>query len=112
MPRLFCYGTLQRKDVQTAVFGRELAGTSDALRLYRLERVPILDADAAAELAQTHYFNAVPSEDPHDAVVGTLFELTEDDLSAADRYEEDAAYRRVEVTLESGARAWVFRIPA
>ncbi len=41
------------------------------------------------------YFNAEPSDKPEDAVAGTLFEITEQELAAADIYEEDAGYRRI-----------------
>ena len=45
---------------------------------------------------------------PEDAVPGTVFEITAHELAAADQYEEGAAYRRIPVTLRSGAQAWVY----
>jgi gamma-glutamylcyclotransferase (GGCT)/AIG2-like uncharacterized protein YtfP len=41
-------------------------------------------------------------------VSGTVFELTDAELAAADRYEEPAAYQRRTVTLASGKQAWVY----
>jgi len=41
---------------------------------------------------------------PEDAVV---FEITDQELAAADKYEDVAEYRRISVTLRSGDQAWV-----
>jgi gamma-glutamylcyclotransferase (GGCT)/AIG2-like uncharacterized protein YtfP len=41
-------------------------------------------------------------------VSGTAFEVSEAELAAADEYEKQAAYVRIEVTLASGAQAWVY----
>jgi gamma-glutamylcyclotransferase (GGCT)/AIG2-like uncharacterized protein YtfP len=92
---LFSYGTLQNKNVQIANFGRELTGREDALTGYARRAVGI-------------YANAEPSSDPDDAVTGTVFEVTEQELAAADKYEEPANYRRILVTLRSGVQAWVY----
>ena len=105
---LFSYGTLQYKNVQIANFGRELTGRKDALPGYTRGRVPITDPEVVASSGETYYANAVPSPNPEDAVSGTVFEITGQDLAAADKYEEPAAYRRVSVTLMSGDRAWVY----
>ncbi len=43
-----------------------------------------------------------------DEVSGTLFEISDDELEKADRYEEPASDYRVEVTLRSGRRAWIY----
>jgi gamma-glutamylcyclotransferase (GGCT)/AIG2-like uncharacterized protein YtfP len=40
-------------------------------------------------------------------VPGTVFEVTEEELSQADAYEADD-YERVQAPLESGGRAWVY----
>ncbi len=110
MERLFSYGTLQRTDVQIAAFGRELAGRPDVLSGYCLTRVPIQDPAAAAELGETHYFNVEPAPGAGEEVPGLLFELTLEELTAADRYEEDAGYGRIRVTLRSGQTCWVYLI--
>jgi gamma-glutamylcyclotransferase (GGCT)/AIG2-like uncharacterized protein YtfP len=105
---LFSYGTLQDKNVQSANFGRELMGREDALTSYSRGRVPITDVEVVASSGESYYANAVPSSNPADAVSGTVFEVTEEDLTAADLYEEPAGYRRISVMLRSGVRAWVY----
>ena len=37
-----------------------------------------------------------------------MFEITDDELAATDRYEQAAAYTRIAATLASGAKAWVY----
>ena len=105
---LFSYGTLQNKNVQIANFGRELAGREDGLPGYARRMVPIMDPEVVASSGESHYANAEPSSNPEDAVSGTVFEITERELAAADKYEEVAEYRRISVTLRSGYRAWVY----
>ena len=105
---LFSYGTLQYKSVQIANFGRELTGREDALPGYARRMVPILDPRVVASSGESHYANAEPSANPEDAVHGTVFVVTEQELAAADLYEEDADYRRISVTLRSGDQAWVY----
>jgi gamma-glutamylcyclotransferase (GGCT)/AIG2-like uncharacterized protein YtfP len=104
---LFSYGTLQKKEVQRASFGRELAGRRDALPGYVRRLIPIADP-AAAAAGDTHYANAEPSPDPHAEVAGMVFEIMPQELAAADLYEAPAGYERILVTLRSGARAWVY----
>ena len=105
---LFSYGTLQDKKVQIANFGRELTGRQDALPGYARRIVAIIDPNVAALSGETHYANAEQSFNPEDVVSGTVFEITEQELRAADKYEEGADYRRVFVTLRSGDQAWVY----
>lgn len=45
---LFSYGTLQLEAVQMATFGRQLAGTSDALRAFELVLLKIEDQTVVA----------------------------------------------------------------
>jgi gamma-glutamylcyclotransferase (GGCT)/AIG2-like uncharacterized protein YtfP len=96
---LFSYGTLQNKKVQIATFGRELTGRKDALAGY---------VRGVVAIAESHYENVEPSSDPNDTVLGTVFEISEQELAAADKYEEVARYRRIIVTLRSGDEAWVY----
>jgi gamma-glutamylcyclotransferase (GGCT)/AIG2-like uncharacterized protein YtfP len=105
---LFSYGTLQNKNVQVANFGRELTGREDALPGYVRRLMATMDPEIAALTGESHYANVEPSSNPEDAVSGTVFEITEQELAATDRYEEDAEYRRISVTLRSGAQAWVY----
>jgi gamma-glutamylcyclotransferase (GGCT)/AIG2-like uncharacterized protein YtfP len=107
VPLLFSYGTLQRDDVQLATFGRRLPGQQDQLPGFERSRVAIEDA-AVVPGGETHYQNAVPSSRNDSRVAGTVFEVTDDELAAADEYERPAAYARTPVTLASGKRAWVY----
>ena len=109
MPLLFSYGTLQDGDVQTATFGRVLHGERDELPGYVPALVRIAQPEVAAAAGRTHYDNVRESGREADRVRGTVFDITEAELAAADRYEEDAGYSRVVVTLASGTRAWVYR---
>ena len=105
---LFSYGTLQNKNVQIATFGRELTGRKDALPGYARRMVSVVAPKVAALSGESQYPNVEPSSNPEDAVSGIVFEITEQELAAADEYEEDAEYRRIVVTLRSGSHAWVY----
>ena len=96
---LFSYGTLQRKDVQLATFGRELKGRKDSLPGY---------ARAITEAGGVLYYNIEPSSSPDDAVSGTVFEIAEKELAVADTYEKGITYRRIFLKLQSGVEAWVY----
>jgi gamma-glutamylcyclotransferase (GGCT)/AIG2-like uncharacterized protein YtfP len=41
-------------------------------------------------------------------VTGTVLDVTDEELAAADAFEAPAKYGRIEVTLASGKRAWVY----
>ena len=104
---LFSYGTLQDKAVQMANFGRLLAGRPDTLPGYTLLPITIGDPAVVALSGKAQHMIAKPSERSGDEVTGMVFELTAEELAAADRYEV-ADYTRAEVTLKSGVRAWVY----
>lgn len=107
MPLLFSYGTLQQDDVQRATFGHLLAGQADALPGYSQEMVAIDDPQVVATSGKTHHPIVKPSGQAADHVAGTVFEITDEELANADRYEV-AAYTRVAVVLASGRQAWVY----
>ena len=104
--RLFSYGTLQKVEVQMASFGRVLNGHADTLPGWRQAMVEITDADVIAKSGKTHHPIVLPGR-RDDSVTGTVFEITAEELAAADRYEV-ADYKRVSVTLASGLTAWVY----
>jgi gamma-glutamylcyclotransferase (GGCT)/AIG2-like uncharacterized protein YtfP len=108
MPLLFSYGTLQQEDVQRSTFGRLLRGRPDALPAFEPSQVKIADAALAASLRRTHHANVTYNGRTDSRVGGTVFEITDQDLAAADRFEQIAAYERISVTLASGAKAWVY----
>jgi gamma-glutamylcyclotransferase (GGCT)/AIG2-like uncharacterized protein YtfP len=108
MPLLFSYGTLQQEDVQLSTFGRLLHGQRDELPGFEQSLVPIENPQILATSGRTHHANATFNGRSDCRVSGTVFEITDDELAAADRYEEIAAYTRVGATLASGKQAWVY----
>ncbi|HEY1969456.1 MAG TPA: gamma-glutamylcyclotransferase family protein [Pseudonocardia sp.] len=105
--RLFSYGTLRQREVQLANFGRELVGHPDSLPGYSSTLVEITDPEVVAVSGSAWHPIVAPSDDPAASVPGTVFEITAEELLAADEYEVDD-YARVEVTMASGVRAWVY----
>jgi len=99
MPRLFSYGSLQQASVQLATFGRLLPGKRDGLAGFAI---------AMLQRGGKQLANAVRSARPWQQVDGTLFEITEAELLAADAYERADSYARIPVTLASGTDAWMY----
>ena len=92
---LFSYGTLQDREVQLSTFGRALVGERDSLPEYSQTSCgPHLNVQFTGQLS--------------DFVEGTRFEVTRTELEEADNYEATADYKRIEVELKSGRRAWVY----
>jgi gamma-glutamylcyclotransferase (GGCT)/AIG2-like uncharacterized protein YtfP len=104
---LFSYGTLRQAEVQMASFGRLLAGQPDALPGYASVMLEITDPDVVAKSGLKFHPIVVETGNPADEVAGTLFSITEAELAAADAYEV-SDYKRIEVVLKSGKRAWVY----
>jgi hypothetical protein len=104
---LFSYGTLQQDGVQLATFGRMLEGTPDVLAGHRLAPLSISDPDVIALSGKGVHTIARCTGNPLDRIAGVVFELIAAELAASDSYEVDA-YERIELTLESGRRAWVY----
>jgi hypothetical protein len=107
MPFLFSYGTLQQEDVQLSTFGRTLTGRSDQLENFEQSMVLIEDQEVKAKSGKTHHPIVKFTGRSSDRVDGTVFEITEVELGAADAYEVDA-YKRIAVILASGLGAWVY----
>jgi gamma-glutamylcyclotransferase (GGCT)/AIG2-like uncharacterized protein YtfP len=110
MPLLFSYGTLQQESVQLSTFGRSLRGEADALPCFESAIISARDAVTRrpASRSGTYHMNVIYNGRDDSRVGGTVFEITDDELAAADRYERRAAYVRIEATLASGRRAWVY----
>lgn len=104
---LFSYGTLQDRNVQISSFGRELAGRPDSFPCYAQTLLAIGDPKVVEISGKTHHPVVRPSANPADEVAGTVFEITQQELLAADKYEV-SDYKRVLVTLKSGIDAWVY----
>lgn len=98
MPLLFSYGSLQRTEVQLATFDRPLAGAADELVGFDL--VP-------PGAGVSPHANVVPSGESS-RVRGTVFDVTESELAAADEYERRDGYVRIMARLSSGRSTWVY----
>ena len=107
MERLFVYGTLRQPEVQLATYGRMVEGVADTLTGYRLEPLAITDAEVVRLSGKAVHHIARQSRDGADRIPGVVLELTAAELGATDAYEVDA-YARVEVTLDSGVRAFAY----
>lgn len=104
---LFSYGTLRQREVQVTTFGRELDGRADAIVGYELHYVTITDPHVVATSGSDRHPILKPADRPDAHVDGTVFEISEAELAAADEYEVDD-YARVRVPLRSGEQAWVY----
>ena len=104
---LFSYGTLQLEPVQIANFGRRLTGTKDVLPGFEAALIEISDEATVRLSGKSHHTIARYTGRSTDSIAGTVFELTPDELIAADRYEV-AEYIRAAVVLQSGRRAWAY----
>ena len=107
MVALFSYGTLQQREVQLATYGRKLEGSPDALLGYALAALVIDDPHVVEVSGLEVHSIARPTGNPADRIAGVLFELTDAELQATDEY-ETGAYSRIEATLESGRKAFVY----
>jgi gamma-glutamylcyclotransferase (GGCT)/AIG2-like uncharacterized protein YtfP len=108
MPLLFSYGTLQQEEVQLSTFGRKLDGEKDLLLGYEPSLVKISDPAVAQRLGKTHHDNVTATGDDWSTVQGTVFDVTDEELARADRFEAEFAYQRVSAELASGKQAWVY----
>jgi gamma-glutamylcyclotransferase (GGCT)/AIG2-like uncharacterized protein YtfP len=104
---LFSYGTLQKEQVQIELFGRIVTGSADILSGYKADIIEIKDEAFLSTGAVEHQLIALPSANKNDCIKGTVLELTEEELAIADKYEPDN-YKRVEVQLGSGKKAWLY----
>jgi gamma-glutamylcyclotransferase (GGCT)/AIG2-like uncharacterized protein YtfP len=103
---LFSYGTLRLPAVQQATFGRLLEGEDDAIIGYRVESLTITDPDVLETSGESEH-PVLVSGDAAAEVDGTVFEITADELAAADSYEVDD-YERVAVPARSGRTVWAY----
>lgn len=114
MPYLFGYGSLISRESASATLKRELAPEehSDAVlvgykRAWQLV-VPLLVGESYSVPIDGVFLDIVPA--PGVACVGSVFELTEDELSYFDRRERQ--YRRLDVTEliipQAGGRVYTF----
>jgi hypothetical protein len=104
---LFSYGTLQLEAVQMAIFGRRLAGKSDALSGFEEDSLIVEDDGVIAISGKSQHTIAKFTGRASDTIRGTVYALTPGEIQSADKYEVTPC-RRVAVILQSGIRAWVY----
>ena len=107
MPLLFSYGTLQEAAVQMSTFGRLLQGYPDELVGFEQSVLTITDPAFVATSGKSNHAIVRFNGRSESRVKGTVFEMSEHELSQADEY-EPAGYKRVLATLGSGKQAWVY----
>ena len=107
MELLFSYGTLQQENVQLANFGRRLKGVSDTLVNYKIDKIKITDKRVLRESGEEFHPILQYTGDAKDQVMGTVFELTAEELCQADDYEVED-YQRIRTTLKSGRNCWIY----
>lgn len=104
---LFSYGTLQLEKVQIENYGRILKGVKDNLPNYKLDKIKITDKEVLEKSGNEFHPIAIRTGGPNDFIEGTIFEITETELKATDKYEV-SNYIRVLETFLSGRQAWVY----
>ena len=107
--QLFSYGTLQKKEVQINLFGRILRGEADMLSGYKVCTIEIRDESFLSKGEGKYQQTLVTSKDKNDHIKGTVFEITEEELLLADKYEPEN-YTRIRVVLDSGKEAWIYTV--
>jgi len=104
---LFSYGTLQKEKIQVELFGRLLHGREDVLEGYKISSIEIEDEAFLSKGEDTYQRTLIPSNNKTDKIEGTVFEISEEELLLADKYEPDN-YKRIKVMLRSGKQAWIY----
>lgn len=94
---LFTYGTLQDSQIQLQLFQRKLHGHEDLLMGHCESPIKI----------EGKYPVIYPSPNPKNSIKGVVYELLPHELLQADSY-EGPDYVRLEVSLVSGKKAWVY----
>lgn len=105
--KIFSYGTLQFENVQIASFGRKLDGCKDILSKFELSTLEIKDDAVVATSGENIHPIITYTGDPKHQVIGTVFEISSEELMQADLYEV-SDYKRIKVQLDSGVFAWVY----
>ena len=93
--------------VQLATFGRRLTGTRDVLLGFEEPLLVSEDPTVISISGKAHHTIAKFTGRNSDAISGTGYAVTPEEIHRADKYEV-AACQRVAVVLQSGIRAWVY----
>ena len=92
------------------LFGRLLNGTKDILQGYKIATIEITDEVFLAKGEDKYQRTLVESLNKEDIIEGTAFEISEEELLKADKY-EPGNYKRMKVVLQSGKDAWIYVVP-
>ena len=106
---LFSYGTLQQEKTQIELFGRRLIGSADILNEYKIAMIEITDKNFLAKGEEKFQKTLVHTGNKNDSVQGTAFEIRHEELLLCDKY-EPGNYKRVEIKLGSGRKAWIYAV--
>lgn len=104
---LFSYGTLQQENVQLETFGRTLVGQPDTLMGYEVKDLEITDEAVIKTSGKKIHPISVKVPGSKAELEGTLFEVTDEELTNADKYEV-SDYTRVLETFASGKQGWIY----
>lgn len=107
MLKIFSYGTLQYKQVQHDLFGRELQGVKDSLVGFKLGQIKNSNKIAVELSGEETHLLAINTGNMDDSVSGMVFDISDDELRRADAYEAPD-YKRINVKLRSGLTAWLY----
>ncbi|MFV0477265.1 MAG: gamma-glutamylcyclotransferase family protein [Parahaliea sp.] len=107
MEHLFSYGTLQLESVQLETFGRRLEGVGDTLQGYIVGTVRIRDTEVIRKSGKEFHPILKHTGNPTDEVVGTIFNISSEELAQADEYEVEE-YARTSTRFKSGQTAWLY----
>jgi gamma-glutamylcyclotransferase (GGCT)/AIG2-like uncharacterized protein YtfP len=105
---LFSYGTLQLEEVQRRTFGRVPSSEADRLAGYRIVLTRVDNPEFVAETGKDLHNTLAPCAEGGCWVDGVALDLSPEEMTIADDYERRASYRRMQVVLMSGRRAWVY----
>ena len=94
---LFVYGTLATGETLKNILGRDVPGMPDTLEGY--------DGSKTITIENESYPAA--EKNTECSIQGLLVEITPEELEKLDAWETDA-YRRKEVELTNGIKAWIY----
>lgn len=91
------------------LFGRTLHGSPDMLRGFKTATIEIMDESFLSKGEEKYQQTLIATGDKNDIIIGTVLEITAEELLLADTYEPDN-YKRSKVVLDSGKEAWIYLV--
>ena len=89
------------------LFRRLLHGTKDVLEGYKIFSIEIKDEAFLSKGEDKYQKTLILSNNKLDKTEGTVFEISEEELLLADKY-EPGNYKRIQVALRSGKQVWIY----